>query len=52
MSDDVDKLPTIYYYDIVNYVVNMKSSYTMKELCLKSMVHTTFKQICTNSSSE
>lgn len=32
MSDDMDKLPPISYYDIVNYLVN-----NMEELHLKSM---------------
>lgn len=38
LSDDVDKLPLISYYDKVNYVVNTKSAYAVNELhCLKFM---------------
>lgn len=32
MSDDVDNLPPISCYDIVHYLMNMKSVYTMEEL--------------------
>lgn len=32
MSSDVDSLPAVSYFDIVNYFINTKSAYTMDEL--------------------
>ncbi|XP_060581209.1 uncharacterized protein LOC132737860 [Ruditapes philippinarum] len=38
MSSDVDSLPAVSYFDIVNYFINSKSAYTMDELnAVKSM---------------